>query len=218
MSTVKRLSWYEDHFLICHWNINHPVLHSQACFQDVVRELTGVIPVSFSLPLSSIRGRFGQVHKCVENSSGLTLAAKVIKARSLKEKVREPNPANIIAYYCATLVSLRHLDWSRGNTSVGETCLTHKRRCFVSRQRTAETFHCVCLCVRLPVSGRRWWRMRSRSWITWTTPTWSSSTQHTSPGMTSSLSSNSMSAFVNGWLTQQLMVTPDDMWRDLWQM
>ncbi|CAJ1072383.1 myosin light chain kinase 2%2C skeletal/cardiac muscle isoform X4 [Xyrichtys novacula] len=31
-------------------------------------------------------GRFGQVHKCVENSSGLTLAAKVIKARSVKEK------------------------------------------------------------------------------------------------------------------------------------
>ncbi|XP_029309860.1 myosin light chain kinase 2, skeletal/cardiac muscle isoform X2 [Cottoperca gobio] len=31
-------------------------------------------------------GRFGQVHKCVENSSGLTLAAKVIKARTLKEK------------------------------------------------------------------------------------------------------------------------------------
>uniref|UniRef100_A0AAV2JPT1 Protein kinase domain-containing protein n=1 Tax=Knipowitschia caucasica TaxID=637954 RepID=A0AAV2JPT1_KNICA len=31
-------------------------------------------------------GRFGQVHKCVENSSGLTLAAKVIKAKSGKEK------------------------------------------------------------------------------------------------------------------------------------
>ncbi|XP_019955170.2 myosin light chain kinase 2, skeletal/cardiac muscle isoform X1 [Paralichthys olivaceus] len=31
-------------------------------------------------------GRFGQVHKCVENSSGLTLAAKVIKARAQKEK------------------------------------------------------------------------------------------------------------------------------------
>ncbi|KAF7665936.1 hypothetical protein LDENG_00127430 [Lucifuga dentata] len=31
-------------------------------------------------------GRFGQVHKCVENSSGLTLAAKVIKARTQKEK------------------------------------------------------------------------------------------------------------------------------------
>lgn len=41
-------------------------------------------------PSLSLRGRFGQVHKCVENSSGLTLAAKVIKARSLKEKVREP--------------------------------------------------------------------------------------------------------------------------------
>lgn len=39
----------------------------------------------------SSRGRFGQVHKCVENSSGLTLAAKVIKARSVKEKVRAPN-------------------------------------------------------------------------------------------------------------------------------
>lgn len=33
------------------------------------------------------RGRFGQVHKCVENSSGLTLAAKIIKARTQKEKV-----------------------------------------------------------------------------------------------------------------------------------
>lgn len=33
------------------------------------------------------RGRFGQVYKCVENSSGLALAAKIIKARSQKEKV-----------------------------------------------------------------------------------------------------------------------------------
>uniref|UniRef100_A0A4W5MRV0 Myosin light chain kinase family member 4 n=1 Tax=Hucho hucho TaxID=62062 RepID=A0A4W5MRV0_9TELE len=31
-------------------------------------------------------GRFGQVHKCMENSSGLTLASKIIKARSQKEK------------------------------------------------------------------------------------------------------------------------------------
>ncbi|CAB1332161.1 unnamed protein product [Coregonus sp. 'balchen'] len=31
-------------------------------------------------------GRFGQVHKCVENSSGLKLAAKIIKAKSQKEK------------------------------------------------------------------------------------------------------------------------------------
>ena len=33
------------------------------------------------------RGRFGQVHKCVENSSGLTFAAKIIKAKTAKEKV-----------------------------------------------------------------------------------------------------------------------------------
>lgn len=37
----------------------------------------------------SFRGRFGQVHKCIENSSGLTLAAKIIKARSPKEKVQK---------------------------------------------------------------------------------------------------------------------------------
>lgn len=37
---------------------------------------------------SFIRGRFGQVHKCMENSSGLMLAAKIIKARSQKEKVQ----------------------------------------------------------------------------------------------------------------------------------
>lgn len=37
---------------------------------------------------SFTRGRFGQVHKCIENSSGLTLAAKIIKARSQKEKVQ----------------------------------------------------------------------------------------------------------------------------------
>ncbi|KAI5090581.1 myosin light chain kinase family member 4 isoform X5 [Silurus meridionalis] len=31
-------------------------------------------------------GRFGMVHKCVENNSGLTLAAKIIKTRNQKEK------------------------------------------------------------------------------------------------------------------------------------
>ncbi|XP_041805200.1 myosin light chain kinase 2, skeletal/cardiac muscle isoform X2 [Chelmon rostratus] len=55
-------------------------------------------------------GRFGQVHKCVENSSGLTLAAKVIKARSLKEKELVKNEiqvmnnldhANLIQLYAA---------------------------------------------------------------------------------------------------------------------
>uniref|UniRef100_A0A8C6UXY6 Myosin light chain kinase family, member 4a n=1 Tax=Neogobius melanostomus TaxID=47308 RepID=A0A8C6UXY6_9GOBI len=55
-------------------------------------------------------GRFGQVHKCVENSSGLTLAAKVIKARGQKEKAVVKNEiqvmnnldhANLIQLYAA---------------------------------------------------------------------------------------------------------------------
>lgn len=55
-------------------------------------------------------GRFGQVHKCVENSSGLTLAAKTIKARSQKEKevvkneiqvMNQLNHANLIQLYAA---------------------------------------------------------------------------------------------------------------------
>ncbi|XP_023284681.1 myosin light chain kinase family member 4-like isoform X2 [Seriola lalandi dorsalis] len=55
-------------------------------------------------------GRFGQVHKCMENSSGLTLAAKIIKARSQKEKevvrneiqvMNQLNHANLIQLYAA---------------------------------------------------------------------------------------------------------------------
>ncbi|KAM8745500.1 uncharacterized protein mylk4b isoform 1-T1 [Acanthopagrus schlegelii] len=55
-------------------------------------------------------GRFGQVHKCMENSSGMTLAAKIIKARSQKEKdvvrneiqvMNQLNHANLIQLYAA---------------------------------------------------------------------------------------------------------------------
>ncbi|KAM6922040.1 uncharacterized protein mylk4b [Xenentodon cancila] len=55
-------------------------------------------------------GRFGQVHKCIENSSGLTLAAKIIKARSQKEKevvrneiqvMNQLSHANLIQLYAA---------------------------------------------------------------------------------------------------------------------
>ncbi|KAM3875820.1 uncharacterized protein mylk4b [Diretmus argenteus] len=55
-------------------------------------------------------GRFGQVHKCMENSSGLTLAAKIIKARSAKEKevvkneiqvMNQLNHDNLIQLYAA---------------------------------------------------------------------------------------------------------------------
>ncbi|XP_047229984.1 myosin light chain kinase 2, skeletal/cardiac muscle isoform X2 [Girardinichthys multiradiatus] len=55
-------------------------------------------------------GRFGQVYKCHENSSGLTLAAKIIKAKSQKEKevvrneiqvMNQLNHANLIQLYAA---------------------------------------------------------------------------------------------------------------------
>ncbi|KAF4099517.1 myosin light chain kinase 2, skeletal/cardiac muscle isoform X1 [Onychostoma macrolepis] len=55
-------------------------------------------------------GRFGMVYKCVEKSSGLVLAAKIIKARSQKEKevvkceievMNQLNHANLIQLYTA---------------------------------------------------------------------------------------------------------------------
>ncbi|KAL6486445.1 hypothetical protein MHYP_G00058370 [Metynnis hypsauchen] len=55
-------------------------------------------------------GRFGMVHKCVEKSSGLTLAAKIIKTRSQKEKevvkseievMNQLNHSNLIQLYAA---------------------------------------------------------------------------------------------------------------------
>ncbi|XP_034387133.1 myosin light chain kinase 2, skeletal/cardiac muscle [Cyclopterus lumpus] len=55
-------------------------------------------------------GRFGQVHKCIENSTGLLLAAKIIKARSQKEKdvvrneiqvMNQLNHPNLIQLYAA---------------------------------------------------------------------------------------------------------------------
>uniref|UniRef100_A0A8C1Z7B3 Myosin light chain kinase 3 n=1 Tax=Cyprinus carpio TaxID=7962 RepID=A0A8C1Z7B3_CYPCA len=55
-------------------------------------------------------GRFGQVHKCAELSSGLTLAAKIIKVRGMKERdevkneigvMNQLNHANLIQLYDA---------------------------------------------------------------------------------------------------------------------
>lgn len=52
-------------------------------------------------------GRFGMVHKCVENSSGLTLAAKVIKTRNQKEKV---NRLHVIAgWQCVYILTIMHI-------------------------------------------------------------------------------------------------------------
>ncbi|KAJ6664520.1 hypothetical protein lerEdw1_007177 [Lerista edwardsae] len=41
-------------------------------------------------------GRFGQVHKCEEKSTGLKLAAKIIKARGAKEKDEVKNEINVM--------------------------------------------------------------------------------------------------------------------------
>ncbi|KAI1235396.1 Myosin light chain kinase 3, partial [Lamprotornis superbus] len=42
------------------------------------------------------RGRFGQVHKCTEISTGLNLAAKIIKVKGAKEKEEVKNEINIM--------------------------------------------------------------------------------------------------------------------------
>uniref|UniRef100_A0A667YH73 Myosin light chain kinase 3 n=1 Tax=Myripristis murdjan TaxID=586833 RepID=A0A667YH73_9TELE len=41
-------------------------------------------------------GRFGQVHKCAELSSGLTLAAKIIKVRGMKERDEVKNEIGVM--------------------------------------------------------------------------------------------------------------------------
>uniref|UniRef100_A0A803SZJ5 Myosin light chain kinase family member 4 n=1 Tax=Anolis carolinensis TaxID=28377 RepID=A0A803SZJ5_ANOCA len=41
-------------------------------------------------------GRFGQVHKCEEKSTGIQLAAKIIKARNIKEKDEVKNEINVM--------------------------------------------------------------------------------------------------------------------------
>ncbi|XP_078283604.1 uncharacterized protein mylk4b [Rhinoraja longicauda] len=41
-------------------------------------------------------GRFGQVHKCVEKSTGLTLAAKIIKTRAAKQKEEVENEIQVM--------------------------------------------------------------------------------------------------------------------------
>lgn len=62
-------------------------------FLLVVRIVLGEISVLSCAELLSRlflgihRGRFGQVHKCTEISTGLNLAAKIIKVKGAKEKV-----------------------------------------------------------------------------------------------------------------------------------
>lgn len=44
--------------------------------------------LTLHLILFFVRGRFGQVHKCEEKATGLKLAAKIIKTRGKKDKVK----------------------------------------------------------------------------------------------------------------------------------
>ncbi|XP_016344620.1 myosin light chain kinase 3-like isoform X5 [Sinocyclocheilus anshuiensis] len=66
--------------------------------------------VEKDVALQQERGRFGQVHKCAELSSGLTLAAKILKVRGMKERdevkneigvMNQLNHANLIQLYDA---------------------------------------------------------------------------------------------------------------------
>ncbi|XP_007887601.2 LOW QUALITY PROTEIN: myosin light chain kinase 3 [Callorhinchus milii] len=41
-------------------------------------------------------GRFGEVHKCAETATGLTLAAKIVKVKSLKEREEVKNEINVM--------------------------------------------------------------------------------------------------------------------------
>ncbi|XP_063169008.1 myosin light chain kinase 3 isoform X1 [Candoia aspera] len=57
-------------------------------------ELTALYTVSHDEVLGG--GRFGQVHKCVEKSTGLCLAAKIIKVKFAKEREEVKNEINIM--------------------------------------------------------------------------------------------------------------------------
>ncbi|XP_076135368.1 uncharacterized protein LOC143117505 [Alosa pseudoharengus] len=78
----------------------------------IVTTKTQQINAFYTINLDEILGggRFGQVHKCVEKASGMTLAAKIIKARSQKEKddvkneiqvMNQLDHANLIQLYAA---------------------------------------------------------------------------------------------------------------------
>lgn len=53
--------------------------------------------------LFSGRGRFGQVHKCEEKATGLKLAAKIIKTRSKKDKVKVMQCGSLLALVFTSL-------------------------------------------------------------------------------------------------------------------
>lgn len=70
-------------------------------------------------------GRFGMVHKCVEKSSGLTLAAKIIKTRNQKEKVNGEHACILLLdiWHCA--VYRTHIFKKKFNQKSNEIDVIH---------------------------------------------------------------------------------------------
>lgn len=74
-------------------------------------------------------GRFGKVHKCTENKTGMRLAAKIINTRNAKERVSTPAclkinlfstktsfPAFLTCFFCRTWRWMRSRSWTSSAT------------------------------------------------------------------------------------------------------
>lgn len=102
-------------------------------FWFIINQKDKSLTYLFTFCFSLISGRFGQVHKCMENSSGLTLAAKIIKARSQKEKVREKivgqcgwkrrrKGSFYSCHFCEIGNIAATMQWNRTEFRRGESC------------------------------------------------------------------------------------------------
>ncbi|ETE72968.1 putative myosin light chain kinase 3, partial [Ophiophagus hannah] len=63
---------------------------------EKVSEITAFVGATKAEEMVIGEGRFGQVHKCTENSTGLCLAAKIIKVKLAKEREEVKNEINIM--------------------------------------------------------------------------------------------------------------------------
>lgn len=149
----SKTSWRRQRslFLICHWNKNlFPGCNMWANWNN---------PSVFPPPSLINKGPF---------RSGAQVCWKLLGSHSgseghqSQERERKGERLELLNCYLVLLWRAGELGppglVSRGNTSAGEKCLTQKRRCFVSQQRTSETFHCVCLsvCLLLHLSVCLW--------------------------------------------------------------
>ncbi|XP_026531753.1 myosin light chain kinase 3 [Notechis scutatus] len=63
---------------------------------EKVSEITAFVRATKAEEMVIGKGRFGQVHKCTEKSTGLCLAAKIIKVKLAKEREEVKNEINIM--------------------------------------------------------------------------------------------------------------------------